>query len=207
MKKFIIFIALIAVIAVIATSCGSPHQKTIQNLKAAIQGETNANARYMAFSIQAAEEGFFTISRMFAASAAAEAIHVRNHNNVLEVLGQSPYHPNASQVVVSSTFENLVASIDGETHEFEVMYPEFIADAKAEKSEEAVRSFEWAKGAEMTHAKFKTMVVKILETTGSDQTTPSTWYVCPSCGDLYYSIEGLNSCPLDNTPTLSFLQF
>jgi rubrerythrin len=208
MKKFITITALFMAIAVIATSCGGPkHEKTINNLKSAIQGETNANARYVAFSQEAAEQGLFNISKMFEASAAAEAIHVRNHNDILELLGVKPYHPEADEAVVLSTLENILAAIAGETFEFEVMYPEFITDAYEENCLEAVRSFEWAKGAEMTHAKFKTMVVKILQTTGNDATVPAIWYVCSSCGDLYYNIEGLLRCPLDNTDISLFLKF
>jgi rubrerythrin len=161
----------------------------------------------MAFAIKAEEEGFLNISNMFSAAATAEAIHIRNHNNILELLGLETYHPTAGNVVVSSTADNLQAAIDGETFEFEVMYPEFIAAAKGENSLDAVRSFEWAKGAEMTHAKYKKMILSILQTSESDVTTPSTWYVCSSCGDLYYNIEDLFRCPLDQTDISLFIKF
>jgi rubrerythrin len=176
-------------------------------LKAAIQGETNVNARYVVFAKQAAEEGFFNISKMFEAGAAAEILHVRNHNEVLVLLGVEPYHPIAEETPVRSTIENLLTAIEGETFEFEVMYPEFIAIAHKENSLEAVRTFEWAKGAEMTHAKFKHMVLQILQTTESDANVPSTWYVCSNCGDVYYDIEGLLRCPQDNTDISLFLRF
>ena len=208
MKKIISITVLFTAIAVIATSCGSPkHEKTIQNLRSAIDGESKAHATYLAFSRQAAKEGFFNIAAMFSAAAEAEAIHVRNHNDVLVLLGKDPYYPTVGEIGVLSTMENLLAAIAGETFEFEEMYPKFIAQAYEENSIEAARSFEWAKGAEMTHAKFKTMIVRILQTTGSDATVPPTWFVCSSCGDLYYEIDDMLRCPLDNTETSSFFRF
>lgn len=200
--------AFITAIAVLATSCGgSKHQKTINNLRAAIEGETTASAKYKAFSIRAAEEGFYNISRMFAAASEAEAIHVRTHNSVLEKLGQRPHHPAPDEFVVSTTLENLMVALEGETYEFEVMYPNFIADAHAENSEDAIRTFEWAKGAEMTHARFYSKALEILRVTGSDVAVSSTWYVCPKCGDLFDNLEGLSRCPLCGAGPSTFLRF
>ena len=200
--------ALFTATAIFTTSCGvSQYEKTIQNLKAAIEGETGASAKYMAFSIRAAEEGFYNISRMFAAASEAEAIHVRTHNSVLEGLGQRPHNPTPEEPVVSTTLENLFAAIDGETYEFEVMYPGFIADARAETSEAAVRTFEWAMRAEMTHARLYAVALEILAETGSDATVPSVWYVCPTCGDLFYTIENVDRCPLCGVAPSDFLIF
>ena len=208
MKKIITIMVLTTATAILTTSCGgSKHEKTINNLKAAIEGETGASAKYKAFSIRAEEEGFHNISRMFAAASEAETIHVRTHNSVLEKLGQPTHHPTPETPVVSTTLENLMAAIEGETYEFEVMYPGFIADAHAENREEAVRTFEWAKGAEMTHARFYSKALEILKATGSDATISSAWFVCPKCGDLFDSAEDLNRCPLCGVNPSMFLKF
>ena len=218
MKKIINITALLMAVAILTTSFAnsndgsvygsSNHEKTIQNMVAAITGETDARAKYIAFSIRATEEGFFNIAKLFLASAEGEVIHARNHNLVLQDLGLRTYHPTPSIPVVLTTMENLLAAIEGETYEFQVMYPGFIADAQSEGSDNAVESFMWALGAEIKHARFLTKALEILKTTGSDETLPSTWYVCPKCGDLFDSIEGIAVsqmfCRVDPSTFLKF---
>ena len=208
MKKIIYFAALLIAVAVVTVSCsGSKPVKTIENLKAAITGESNASATYQAFSAQAAQEGFPNIAKMFAAASAAETIHVKNHNAVLAKLGEEAFTPVIGTPKVSGTADNLQAAIEGETYEFTVMYPEFIAAAKAEKCDEAIPSFTWASDAEAVHADLYSKVLNILKTTGSDQTVAPVWFTCPKCGNLFDTIEGINGCPLCGVKPASFLKF
>ena len=100
--------------------------KTIENLKAAIIGESTASATYAAYAAKAAQEGQPLIQKLFEAASKAESVHAANHNKVLEKLGAN-MDPFDIQIHVGSTAENLKAAIAGETHEFESMYPEFIA--------------------------------------------------------------------------------
>ena len=92
--------------------------KTEQNLKDAFAGESQANRKYLAYSKKAEQEGFKQAAKLFRAAAAAETIHAHNH---LRELG-----------VVKSTKENLQDAINGESYEFQKMYPQMISDAKAE---------------------------------------------------------------------------
>ncbi|KUK00360.1 MAG: Rubrerythrin, partial [Methanobacteriaceae archaeon 41_258] len=57
---------------------------TLENLKEAFAGESQANRKYLAFSKKADEEGYPQIAKLFRAAAAAEAVHARNH---LEAMG------------------------------------------------------------------------------------------------------------------------
>ena len=75
---------------------------TIDNVKAAYAGESQANRKYLAFSEKAAEEGFRNIATLFKAASEAEAIHARK---LLRVMG-----------AVWATKDNLQVSISGETH-------------------------------------------------------------------------------------------
>jgi len=67
--------------------------KTIENLKSAFAGESQANRRYLAYSRKAEEEGLQQIAKLFRAAAEAETIHALNH---LRILGE-----------IKSTTENL----------------------------------------------------------------------------------------------------
>jgi len=208
MKKVILNTLLLTAIAVIAVSCSKPQPvQTIESLKAAIKGESNASATYKAFSAKAAEDGLPNIAKMFVAAAEAEAIHVKNHNAVLLKLGELEFTAEIKTPEVSDMKANLKAAIDGETYEFTVMYPSFITIANAEKCPHALRSFTWARDAEATHAKLYTKVLDILNTTGNDETISAVWFVCPKCGDLFDTIEGLDNCPLCGTNSASFLKF
>lgn len=136
--------------------------KTIENLKAAITGESTASATYAAYAAKAAQEGQPLIQKLFEAASKAESVHAANHNKVLEKLGAT-MEPIDIQIHVGTTAENLKAAIAGETHEFESMYPEFIAVAEEEGQKAAVRSFTWATEAEKEHADFYSVALKALE--------------------------------------------
>jgi len=59
--------------------------KTVENLRNAFAGESQANRRYLAFARKAEEEGFTEIAKLFRAVAEAETIHALNH---LRVMGE-----------------------------------------------------------------------------------------------------------------------
>ena len=142
----------------------SDETKTIANLQAAFAGESQANRKYLAFAQKADEEGFAQVAKLFRAAAEAETIHAHNHLRALNGIG--------------STRENLLEAIAGETHEFKTMYPEMIADAKAEGETIALRSFVYANGVEKVHAGLYEAALDKLET-GQEAVD---YYICPVCG-------------------------
>jgi len=194
-------------IGIVAVSCSTPKTKTIENLKSAITGESNASHTYKAFSARAAQDGFPNIAKMFAAAAEAEAIHVKNHNAVLVKYGQPAFTAKLETPEVADMIANIEAAIEGETYEFTVMYPAFLADAAAEKAKDAITSFTWARDSEQTHARQYTKALNILRATGSDETVSSAWYTCPKCGDLFDDIQNVSSCPLCASNATTFLRF
>lgn len=167
--------------------------KTIENLKAAITGESTASATYAAYAAKAAQEGQPLIQKLFEAASKAESVHAANHNKVLEKLGAT-MEPIDIQIHVGTTAENLKAAIAGETHEFESMYPEFIAVAEEEGQKAAVRSFTWATEAEKEHADFYSVALKALES-GDTSSLPRQYWICLVCGDTFKSLEGVDACP------------
>ena len=177
--------------------------KTIENLKAAITGESTASATYAAYAAKAAQEGQPLIQKLFEAASKAESVHAANHNKVLEKLGAT-MEPIDIQIHVGTTAENLKAAIAGETHEFESMYPEFIAVAEEEGQKAAVRSFTWATEAEKEHADFYSVALKALES-GDTSSLPRQYWICLVCGDTFKSLEGVDACPLCGTKAEKFL--
>ena len=148
--------------------------KTIDDLKAAFAGESQASRKYLSFARKADEEGFPQIARLFRAASHAETIHAHNHLKALEG--------------IKSTAENLQVAIEGENYEVASMYPDFIQDAEAEGAKKALRTFQWAMEVEKVHAELYSKALAALETHAAQAETD--YYICPFCG---YTHEG----PLD----------
>jgi len=153
--------------------------KVMEHLKEAFAGESQANRKYLAFAKKADQEGYPMAARLFRAAAAAETVHAHAH---LKVMGG-----------IKSTKENLMEAIAGETHEFKSMYPQMIADAKAEGNTQAERSFTYANEVEKIHAQ---LYQKMLD--NLDNQTMVDVYICPVCG-LTVEGEPPEKCPICNT--------
>jgi len=157
---------------------------TLDNLQAAFNGESNASARYAEFAKKADAEGYLAVASLFRAGSKAEDIHARNHAEVIREMGAEPKAV-IETAVVKSTAENLQVAIDGEVHERDVMYPDFIKNAKQNKESAAIRTFTFALKTEAEHARLYTHALKHLE----KMRAAKTWYVCAVCG---YTVDMLN---------------
>ena len=90
--------------------------KTVANLQVALAGEADANRRYLAYGIQALNEGRPEIAQLFFEAAGAETIHALNHLRTMGAIG--------------STRENLQTAATGEVQEIEVTLPRMIREAE-----------------------------------------------------------------------------
>jgi rubrerythrin len=201
-SRFIMFMLAIGLI----TSCTSNPVKTIENLKAAYNGESTASAKYAAFAEKAKAEGFDTVAVMFQATSRAEAIHAANHLKVLEKLGVKLNGPQVGPFNVLSTAENLTDALKGETYELETMYPGFISEAEKEKCADAVKSFTWALDTEKKHATFYKVAIAALNG-GGETSLPANWLVCPVCGNTYDFGTVPAACDFCMTPKEKFIAF
>jgi len=202
MKKSFLFIAIVALIALVG--CQAKPVKTIENLKAGIKGETTASAKYKAFADKAREEGLDTVAKLFDAASKSESIHAANHAKVLEALGEKmeEFKP---EFEVKTTAENLQAAIEGESYEVATMYPEFIAAAKAEKVENAVKSFTWAFDTEKKHKEFYAKALDAVKS-NAENTLPFVYVVCPTCGNTYDKALMDQNCAFCQTSSEKFIE-
>ena len=163
--------------------------KTDKDLQDAFAWESQANRKYLAFSKKAEQEGHKRAAKMFRAAAAAETIHAHNH---LRELG-----------AVKSTRENLDEAINGESYEFQTMYPGMIEDARSEVRQGALRSFEYANAVEKIHA---ALYRKVLESIEKDKGREAEdFHVCQVCG---YTVEGEapDECPVCKSKKRAFMK-
>ena len=161
--------------------------KTIDDLKAAFAGESQANRKYLAWSKQADREGYPGVAKLFRAVAAAETVHAHNH---LRTLGE-----------IKTTAENLEAAIGGEHYEVTSMYPDFMQDAEAEDEDRALKTFKWAWEVEQVH---EVMYKQALENLKLDSGKDLQYWVCATCG---YTVTGdapPDICPVCNSKASAF---
>jgi rubrerythrin len=204
MRNVILLLSVISVIAVTGCKKSTP-TKTIADLKEGIVGETTASAKYAAFAQKAREEGCDTIAKLFEAASKAEAVHAANHKKVLEALGEKmdDFTP---QFEVGTTAENLQAAIKGESYEVDTMYVKFLEDAKAEKVEDAVKSFTWAYDTEKKHRDFYQKALQAFNV-NNESTLPYSYAVCPVCGNTYDEATVEEKCAFCLTPKEQFVVF
>jgi len=162
---------------------------SIENLKAAFAGESQANRRYLAFARKAEEEGLAQVARLLRAAAEAETVHALNH---LRIVGE-----------IKSPMENLNAAVSGETFEFKKMYPEYLSIAKREGNSQAAWSFDVASKVEQVHADLFLKAIDAL--TNNRELEKVDYYVCSVCGN---TVEGTSpeKCPICGAPKSKFFK-
>jgi rubrerythrin len=160
---------------------------TVDNLKEAFAGESQANRKYLAFAKKADQDGMAQVAKLFRAAAAAETVHAHAH---FRVLGG-----------VKSTAENVQAAIDGEGFEYQEMYPKFVAEAEAEGNQQAVMSFKFAMAVEEVHHGLYAQALEAVQAGNDLPEAPI--YVCPVCGDTFVG-EAPEKCPVCSTPSSKF---
>lgn len=159
---------------------------TVENLKVAFAGESQANRKYLAFARQAEKEGLGQIAKVFRAAAEAETLHALAHL--------------ANMGGIGSTLDNLKAAVSGETYEFTEMYPPMVEQALAE-NHKARYMLGFANAAEKVHAGLFRQALQALES-GADLSTMDV-YLCPVCGDIEFGTVP-EKCPICGAPASKY---
>ncbi len=160
---------------------------TIENLKEAFAGESQANQKYRAFAKKAEQDGYPNIARLFRTAAEAERIHAEGHLKALEE--------------ICSTAENLLAAMQGETYEYTNMYPPMLAQAEAD-GHKARRMFNYALQAEAVHAELYKLALEAVQQ-GKDL-IETEFYLCPVCGRIEFG-KPSEPCPVCGTKPDKFV--
>jgi rubrerythrin len=122
---------------------------TIKNLESALAGESQAHVKYRYFAKIARAEGFEEVARHFEHTADQEILHAWSH---LELLVGKP-----------DTRRCLEMAIEGETHEFTTMYPDFEREAVLEGNNQAAEEAKLQADESQEHAEQFIAVLKKAE--------------------------------------------
>jgi rubrerythrin len=161
---------------------------TLENLKDAFAGESQAFQKYSAFAKKAEQDGFPVIARLFRLTAQAEKIHAEGHFKSMDGVG--------------STLDNLKAAIEGETYEYTEMYPPMHQQADKD-DHKAKRMFGYALEAEQVHARLYTKAMESVKA-GKDLSVPK-FFLCPVCGYIEFA-EAPEKCPVCGALRAKFVE-
>lgn len=205
MKTKILFPLLIIVLFLISCNEGGNKKdlQSINSLKTTIDGEINANAKYLAYAKQARQDSMFEIAALFDAAAIAEKAHADRQITMLLTLGgsfsmQNPQYP------TYSIKDNLQDAIDVENYEAEDMYPKFITLSKEEDLEDVTESFQWALKAEIRHRDFFQLALNSLD--DPSIILPTAYLVCPRCGNTIDADHPVDPCDICQNDASKFVR-
>lgn len=126
---------------------------TSKNLEAAFGGESMANRKYLFFAEVTRQLGFSDLSKLFKETANQETEHAFAHFRLIhpELVVSDPASltPEQKQAIAARCLE---LAIEGETYEYTTMYPEFTAQAIADRDEDAAAEFESQVAESKEHA-------------------------------------------------------
>jgi len=155
--------------------------KTIENLKTAFAGESQARNKYTYWAQKARKEGYHYIAKLFEETAENEKRHAKDEFNLLNGIG--------------STAENLKAAIEGEHYEVEVMYADFAREAEEEGHTEAAALFKQIIKVEAHHRdRYKKLLELVKKDMVFKREKPIKWK-CSECGYIHEGTEPPVKCP------------
>lgn len=160
--------------------------KTVENLKAAFAGESQARNMYTFFAKVARKEGYLYIAEVFEETAANEQRHANDHFKMLNAIGD--------------TAANLQEAIDGENYETTSMYPTFAKEAEEEGNMEAANLFRQISKIEANHRdRYQRCLDMVKNGTVFKRDEPITWK-CSLCGYKHNGTEPPAKCPSCSHP-------
>ena len=116
---------------------------TQANLEAAFGGESMANRKYLFFAEVAKQLGHAELAKLFRDTAAQETEHAFAHFRLLHpelvIDDAAALSDDEKQALLSRCLE---LAIEGETYEYTTMYPEFAAQARADRDAGAAAEFQ-----------------------------------------------------------------
>ena len=168
--------------------------QTAKNLLTSFAGESQARNRYTYFASKAKKEGYIQIADIFEETANHECEHALRffkffNGGELEVAWSFPAG------VIRSTYENLIASADGERYEHTEMYPGFAKIAREEGFERAAETWDTISVSEKQHEKrYRDLAGNIKADRVFSREQKTVWR-CRNCGYLHMDKEAPEKCP------------
>ena len=178
--------------------------RTEQNLLKAFAGESQARSRYTFFAKRARKEGYEQIGAIFDETAQQELEHAEIFFKLLEG-GKATLH-NATYPAgcISSTYENLLAAVEGEREEWDALYPTFAIIAEEEGFPEVAKAFRMVLTVEMEHENRYLKLLSRITDGNFFHRDGDIWWQCRNCGYVCKAKEAPRKCPVCHHPQAYF---
>ncbi|HNW56026.1 MAG TPA: rubrerythrin family protein [bacterium] len=160
--------------------------KTTKNLHDAFAGESMARNKYSYFASVARKAGFIQIANIFEETANNEKEHAKLWAKALGLIGE--------------TADNLKAAADGESHEYQSMYPQMAQEAEEEGHPDLAVAFREVADVEEAHEKrYRKLLANLENGTTFKREQPVRWK-CNNCGYVHEGPEAPTECPACHHP-------
>ena len=166
--------------------------KTLENLKAAFAGESQARNKYDYFASKAKKDGYEQIAAIFAETALNEKEHAKM------------WYKELHGGEVEPTDINLEAAADGENYEWTDMYKGFAETAREEGFDELAEKFEGVAMIEKSHEeRYRKLLSNVKEKKVFSRDGDMIW-VCRNCGHIVIGRDAPEVCPVCAHPQSYF---
>lgn len=177
--------------------------RTEKNLITAFAGESQARNRYTYFAKQAKKDGYVQIAQIFEETASQEKEHAKRFFKFLEG-GEVEVVAAFPAGVIGGTYDNLMASADGERYEYTEMYPGFAKVARDEGFDAIALVMEMVAVAEKQHEKRYVELAGNLKADRVFKRTQTVKWHCLNCGYVAEGLEAPEMCPACAHPQAYF---
>lgn len=177
-------------------------KKILTHLAEWFVGESQARNRYTMFAGVAKKEGFLQISNIFLETANQEREHAKRFMRMFLAVKEKegldmeniPIETETF-VKLGTTLENLKYAVEGETHEFDDMYPEFAKVAMEEWYPEVAARINSISISEKHHAERYQKLYDQLKAETIRNKDEEIERVCNNCGYTHKGKKPLEVCP------------
>lgn len=177
--------------------------QTEKNILTAFAGESQARNRYTYFAKKAKKDGFVQISQIFEETANQEKAHASRLFKLLEG-GETEIVAAFPAGIIGSTYDNLMASAEGEKYEYTEMYPGFAKVAREEGFEAPAMIMEGIAIAEEQHEKRYVELAGNIKADRVFKRAQAAKWRCLNCGYVTEALEAPEMCPACAHPQAYF---
>ncbi|MDO5850829.1 MAG: rubrerythrin family protein [Methanobacteriaceae archaeon] len=166
--------------------------KTLENLKTAFAGESQACIKYLIYASKAKDDGYVQLSNIFLETAHNEKAHAKIWFKYL------------SDGDIPNTWMNLEDSLNSEHDEWDKMYRQFAEDAEKEGFYEIAYLFKYVAKIEKNHCeRFRDLLNSVKNDTIFKKDEKVDWK-CTNCGHSFKSFNAPMVCPVCKHPRAYF---
>lgn len=166
--------------------------KTLENLKTAFAGESQAHTKYQYYASKAKKDGYVQMAEIFEETSRNEKEHAKIWFKIL--------HGGA----VPTTTDNLADAAAGENYEWTDMYATFAKEAKEEGFDDIAAKFEMVAAIEKEHEeRYRKLLGNIEQKIVFSRDGACVWQ-CANCGHIVVSDAAPQMCPVCDHPQSYF---